>query len=389
MNWWYYFKKSFSLYPGWMEAVSAPFLQSYYVQRRRERSVFRALLDGLIYLLFKLWVPFRAGSVARKFGFDKDWARRAGGIGRRRMADPNDIAVFRIAEDRDLDRYMRRFEYAEISKRINPAAWKDGCVLADKVGFARRCAENGLPAPRLLAHVTSKRIDIAHEPDGDMLAVKPTAGISGAGFALVPYPPGRRGRDDFEAFLRSWAGSRRGDWIVQGKVEGHPALKDLSLDALSTARITTMIDEEGDPEIVTSVLRFAGKTGAVVDNLAAGGLLAPIDPETGTLGAACYGRKPEDVASHPVTDAPIAGRVLPDWPEARALVLGAHRSAFREYSMIGWDVGVGEHGPVLIEGNGKPGLFAAQRAERQGVGETRFGALIAHHLEAAIARSAR
>jgi hypothetical protein len=50
--------------------------------------------------------------------------------------------------------------------------------------------------------------------------------------------------------------------------------------------------------------------------------------------------------------------------------------------MVGWDIGFGTDGPVLIEGNGKPGLFAAQRATRAGVGETRFGALIAHHLAA-------
>ncbi len=35
---------------------------------------------------------------------------------------------------------------------------------------------------------------------------------------------------------------------------------------------------------------------------------------------------------------------------------------------------------MLSEGNGKPGLFAAQRATRDGIGETRLGELIAYHL---------
>jgi hypothetical protein len=35
---------------------------------------------------------------------------------------------------------------------------------------------------------------------------------------------------------------------------------------------------------------------------------------------------------------------------------------------------------VLIEGNGKPCIVVAQRATGRGVGTTRFGALIQHHL---------
>jgi hypothetical protein len=387
VNWWYYFKKQFSLYPGVRAAVSAPFLAPYYQRRRQERSATRALLDAIVYALFQLWVPFRAGAVARKFGLDKDWARNAAAIGRRRVADPNDIAVFRIANDGDCDRYMRRYEYAEISKRANPAAWRRDCVLADKARFARRCAEHGLAAPRFLARLRGRTVEVIEVPTEPVLAIKPTGGISGEGFTLAEFADWQQGRPAFEAFLRQWAGAHNGDWIVQSKASSHPELRDIALDALSTARITTMLNEQGAAEIVTCVLRFAGARGAVVDNLAAGGLLAPIDAATGRLGPACYGRRPEDVSVHPVTGAIIEGRLLPNWEATRDLVLDAHLRAFPEYTMIGWDVGIADHGPVLIEGNGKPGLFAAQRAERQGVGETRLGELLAFHLERAATRS--
>ncbi len=380
MNWWYYLKKWFSLYPGFRRPVAAPFLEDYYRERRAERSWLRALLDGVIYLLFQLWVPLRARVIARKFGLGPDWARKAARIGRRGFADPNDIAVFRIEEERDLDRYMRRFEYAEISKRINPAAWERDCALADKALFARRCAEHGLPAPLFLARVVDGAVEVVQPPRAAEIAVKPTAGIGGTGFALLDWPGWERGAEAFAAFLKERLGDRRGDWLVQSKVEGHPELREIALHALSTARITTMRNESGGLEIVTSVFRFAGSPKAVVDNLASGGLLAAIDQETGALGSACYGRRPGDLATHPVTNAPIEGRVLPSWPETRDLVFRAHEQAFPQYTMIGWDVGIGAEGPVLIEGNGKPGLFAAQRATRQGVGETRFGELIKYHL---------
>jgi hypothetical protein len=385
MNWWYYFKKRFSIYPGVRVAVCAPFLRPYYERRRLERSWARTLLDAAIFVLFQLWVPVRAHFVARRFGFGRAWVRQATAIGRRRVADPNDIAVFRIAKQEDLDRYMRRYEYAEISKRTNAAAWTRNCVLADKALFAQRCALHDLPHPHLLARLRTVRVEVHDAPRAPGLAIKPTAGISGTGVSLVAFAQWQDGRVAFETYLRNWLGTRGGDWIVQSAVQGHPELLDVSLDALSTARITTMRNEQGEPEIVTAVLRFAGNMGAVVDNLAAGGLLAPIDQRSGVLGPACYGRRPEDVTAHPVTGAVIEGRRVPDWSATRDLVVGAHRCAFAEYSMIGWDVGVSRDGPILIEGNGKPGLFAAQRAERHGVGETRFGELLAYHLDLAAA----
>ena len=39
-----------------------------------------------------------------------------------------------------------------------------------------------------------------------------------------------------------------------------------------------------------------------------------------------------------------------------------------------------EDGPCLVEGNGKPDVDILQRQYRQGLGETRFGRLLAHHV---------
>jgi hypothetical protein len=112
----------------------------------------------------------------------------------------------------------------------------------------------------------------------------------------------------------------------------------------------------------------------------AGGLIAAVDLPLGVLGVACKGYGGGDHAVHPVTGAAIAGRMLPDWPAAKGLVRRAHVEAFADYALIGWDVALTPDGPVLIEGNGKPGVLMPQRAARKGLGAGRYGQLLAYHL---------
>jgi hypothetical protein len=64
----------------------------------------------------------------------------------------------------------------------------------------------------------------------------------------------------------------------------------------------------------------------------------------------------------------------------KALAIRAHAEAFADYALIGWDVAMTTQGPLLIEGNGKPGVLMPQRAARRGLGQGRYGELLAHHL---------
>lgn len=381
----YKLKKAFALYPGVTSPVAAGFLSDHYGDRRNRRSTARALLDAVTGSLFWIWVPFRARAVARRAGLGGDWAKRATAIGRQRFADPNDLVLFRIDRPDQLDAFMRRFEYAAISKRINPACWRDDCALADKARFYARAAQHGLPHPNVLASISGGKARVADVPPAGELAIKPADGEGGSGFRLLDWPGG-----DGQAFARFLEGQPDlggVNWLVQKRIRAHPALYPIALSALPTARVTTIRNEQGQPELVTSVLRFPSLATAIVDNIKAGGLMAPIDPETGRLGPACKGKAAGEVAVHPVTGATIAGLALPDWDAAKAMVVETHTNVFPEYSMVGWDVAFTPEGPMLIEGNGKPCIVVAQRATGRGIGDTRFGALIRHHLELADRRS--
>lgn len=372
-DWFYFAKKAYALYPGVTAPVSGDFLAPHYARRRATRGPFRACLDAVVGLGFHAWIPFRAAKVQRKFGLPAAWRRRAVAIARARFADPQDIALFRIEVAADLDGYIRRFEDAGLNKQLNPKGWTRACALADKARFYARCRAAALPHPPTVAFIVDGRLTESADPAGRELVAKPADGEGGDGVVMLGACA------DLPVVTGALAG-RRGALVVQQRVAIHPRLADLALNALPTVRVVTILDEAGRPEVVSATFRFASVAEAAVDNMKAGGLIAAVDLETGALGPACKGYGGEDHALHPVTGAPIVGRVLPGWAEVTALAQRAHADAFADYVLIGWDIAMTPEGPILIEGNGKPGVLMPQRAARRGLGEGRYGQLLAHHL---------
>lgn len=373
----YFLKKAYAIYPGVLTPVSGGFLAEHYRRRRSARGPLRAALDAAVGLAFQAWIPWRARKVQRKFGLDDAWRVRAVRIARSRFADPQDVALFRIDRGEALDGYIRRFEDAALNKRINPLGWTPACALADKTRFYARCRDAGLPHPETIATVAGGRLMVGADPAGRELVAKPADGEGGDGVVMLG-----RFADPAElaAALPPHLLAARGVTVIQPRIATHPSLADLALGALPTVRVVTILDEAGAPEVVSATFRFASDPAARVDNMKAGGLIAGVDLETGTLGLACKGYGGGDYARHPVTGAPIVGRGLPDWPAVKALAVRAHAEAFGDYALVGWDLAMTPEGPLLIEGNGKPGVLMPQRAARRGLGKGRYGQLMAHHL---------
>jgi glutathione synthase/RimK-type ligase-like ATP-grasp enzyme len=85
---------------------------------------------------------------------------------------------------------------------------------------------------------------------------------------------------------------------------------------------------------------------------------------------------------HPTTHAQIRGVRLPFWEEVKALATRAH-GLVEGRLILGWDVAIGEEGPLIIEGNRGPDMDLMQRFMEVGFCQNhRFGELIAHHLQA-------
>lgn len=259
-------------------------------------------------------------------------------------------------------------------------------MLENKEAFHDLCQAQDLPMPEL---VWCHGRTLGALPEVDLLS-KPILGGHGEGIRKWSWQGGfwratngdELGAEEFIAWLD--ATSVENPQILERHVANANLIADLGSGVLTTVRIITCLDEGGEPIPVQAIIRMPTKS-ADIDNIgrlgATGGIAAPIDMESGVLGSArrVY-RNSRRYAYHPANKAPIKGRELPFWPETKILACEAHKIAFPELSLIGWDIGITESGPVLIEGNWTPSLRSLQAASGFGAGGTLMGDLMAFHL---------
>jgi hypothetical protein len=366
------------------------------------------LLAGLVFALPVMLVAdgvgtWRCGARVRFETGKSRWAQLAEQIGlaTRLAVPPPWYYVFELYQDthrRRAAEYLYRTEtksgiYDMLRRRF---ASKDSTnALRDKAVFARHCETHGLAVITALATACAGDIRCA---DGSTelprrdLFFKPIRGAGGRGASCWFYQAdgSYRGSDG----MRIAAGaltqhlqelSREENYVVRRYARNHREMVDLSSGALNTLRVLTCLDEHGRPEVTHAVLRMARDPAVVVDNFHAGGIAAKVDIATGIIGPATdmgFRRDSRWWNTHPTTGAPITDRVVPRWFEAAALAIRAH-AAFADQVTIGWDIAVLDDGVYLVEGNKSPDLDIIQRVGQEPAGNSRFGELLALHLQRA------
>lgn len=311
----------------------------------------------------------------------------------RRQGDPAWWYTERLLYQRaagPLGDYLTETEYKQVqaAKRRPLAALR---VFEDKALFDRHCRANdpGLPLPRLLAETRNGvliREGRAHADARDkaafgaaldeMLAetpavfAKPVTANKGAGTAKLT----RETLDQRREALRLAVLS--GDTLFQEAVRQHPGLDAFYPNSLNTLRLMTGQPRGSEPPPVLSVILRMGRQGAEVDNAHAGGLFVGVDPETNRLrryARSLFAHGGDCLDRHPDTGLVFEGQDVPHLAEATALAQRAQ--ALSPMLYVGWDVGIGPGGPVLIEGNPNPFLMMMEMANggfRSGSAMTAF-----------------
>jgi hypothetical protein len=279
--------------------------------------------------------------------------------------------------------YLQRSETkGGIYPLLRRGVWTE---LNDKKLFADLCADHAIPHVPYLLHLDGSEAP-ASLPEGNLF-VKPANGRGGRGAERWDSAAGQFvgadgqlvGPDELLEHLKRRAEGN--PILVQPRVEAHSSLADLTSGALPTVRVTTCLNERGEPEIVGAVFRMAIGGNRVVDNLHAGGIATSVGLDDGKLSSASdlgMDAKLGWLDRHPDTDAAIAGRTLPLWAETKALAVRAHRS-FTDRVLVGWDVAITDGGPLIVEGNSSPDLDIMQRFGAP-ICNSRFGELLAWHL---------
>lgn len=175
---------------------------------------------------------------------------------------------------------------------------------------------------------------------------KPTHGCCGRGIEKLNTADFPSLDALYERLLKQAPDLELEELIVQ-----HPDLNAIYPGSINTARIVTLRGKGGKVYFIAALLRVGN--GKFVDNFDNGGMLAPVDLDTGTITGVAVDKYKNVYEKHPATGAAIMGSVIPDWDKAKELVTRA-APLIPEVRYVGWDVCFTPGGPCLVEGNQYP-----------------------------------
>jgi hypothetical protein len=156
--------------------------------------------------------------------------------------------------------------------------------------------------------------------------------------------------DGHETTLEQLKAKLDGVYLLQQPIQQHPKMSALHPQSINSIRLGTF-NNGGKAQPFWAALKI-GTGGNRVDNVALGGIAVRIDLTSGRLqgdGMFLPGRE-GSVPRHPDTDIPFDGFEIPYFHEAVQAALDLHGYLYHVHS-IGWDIGITETGPTIIEGN--------------------------------------
>lgn len=177
--------------------------------------------------------------------------------------------------------------------------------------------------------------------------VKPYDGCEGSGIFILSANDSES-RKAFEKEVMSG-----GKFMVEQLLTQHEEMAKLNPDCINTIRVETMVDQKGVSHI-TNTVAIMGTKGGVTNNAHNGGIMCHVDIEGGFITGPA--RNPEGVNSyyHPDTHIPLPGFKIPMWEDVKAFALKMSQVE-PNARYIGWDIAITPDGPVVIEGNTRPG----------------------------------
>lgn len=176
------------------------------------------------------------------------------------------------------------------------------------------------------------------------IMVKPINGTCGKGIEKIKV------KDFSKKELYDYLKEKK-EIILEEVIKQHPDMNKLYPGSINTCRIVSIL-KDNKVNIVVAYLRVGN--GAYVDNFNSGGMVVPINVETGRIEYPALDKNHNLYEKHPQTGTSFIGFKIPMWEEAMELVKKAGPK-IPQVRFAGWDVCISEKGPILVETNDFPG----------------------------------
>lgn len=142
--------------------------------------------------------------------------------------------------------------------------------------------------------------------------------------------------------------------IIEERLTQHPEMV-FGNNSINTIRAYTIYDNNSDKVFILKTVLRVGIGDSIVDNSHSGGCAYEVDKENGYIISPYYRSDGSSEYIHPQTGICMLGKQIPQWDNVTGLICKAAK-LIPQCRLIGWDVAITPHGPVLIEGNHNPDL---------------------------------
>jgi hypothetical protein len=275
------------------------------------------------------------------------------GLDRKDGGNPDDYLALRT--------FRRLRDRANLVMEMGGRKANCTCLLRDKFVFGKYLKVLGFPTPEIIALCDGQSImwlDTQKTESFESLLrrdrmdvfIKELMGECADGVYSIRTEDGKLYLNEQQVTVEELKKTIKDKCIVQERIYQHQKMSELYPHSVNTIRLVTAISGK---EIITlgAIIRI-GVNGQCCDNLAAGGVSAPIDLETGRLGKEglfrpAFGRR---TTHHPNTGVVFYDFQIPYFAEAVQKATRLHNFFYGIHS-IGWDIAITKDGPVFIEGN--------------------------------------
>lgn len=274
---------------------------------------------------------------------------------------------------RDKLAHLTEAEYRRAVAALNPREYR--MISQHKVVEKAVLSLLGIRTPRFLGHLHAATGRTAYGEtlqnaddlaillgacEEDRICFKPVEGWGGKGFIAL-----ERTRGEGALHLRDMANGEAIDiarlygmldagrgTLIEAYVEQHETLAALNPGSLNTVRLWVVLGRRG--YAVKGAFLRVGRAGSIVDNTSRGGLICPIDIDSGRISYADEAGVDRVLHDrHPDSQVKVRGLVVPYWEACRTLASDA-LTAFPHMRFAGLDIAIGPDGPWVIELNVQP-----------------------------------